>query len=307
MHLGRNLALSASLIIVALALVGCSSDDGGTPTQPARVPVVTQITDDPAFEANPLVSPDGQWIYYERRDLENPHDHDLMRVATAGGDPQALTSGEWHDTSMGLSPAGDRLIFESDRSGTKSLWLIDLAAGGDPVQITDDTAADGDPAWSPVAQRIVFASNREGSNGLWLIDPDTRDLTRITNGEQVAYHRTPDWSPDGEEIVFESDREGSSALYVLTVETGDVRRVTELFAYEGHPAWSPDGREIAFESRRTGTMEIYVVDPDGANAPFQVTNLGGYWPQWSPDSSQIVYAVYGSGEPNLWAVDVDWR
>ncbi|MFO7654728.1 MAG: DPP IV N-terminal domain-containing protein [Candidatus Krumholzibacteriia bacterium] len=306
--LAKRISIMTALMAVAmLALAGCGGDDGGTPTIPPRIPVVTQLTDDPAFEANPVFSRDGNWVYYERKDLENFQDHDIFRIPAAGGAPQELTSGEWLDTSVALSPDGTRMVFESDRSGTKSLWLMNLATLAEPTQLTDDDAEDGDPCWSPVDERVVFASRRTGVHELWLLDMATGESSPLTSdGRPMTYCRTPSWSPDGTELVFESTRDEASALYVLTIATGEIRRITDLAAYEGHPAWSPDGREIAFESRRNGTMDIFVVGVDGGT-PFQVTNLGGYWPEWSPDGTRIIYGRYGSGEPDLWLVDVDWR
>lgn len=295
------------LVLVGLAFGGCGNGDAPLPPDNGRIPVAQQLTDnDDVFEANPIYSPDGNWILFESDAAGN---RDIWRLPVGGGTPEQLTTDPAFDTSPFWSPDGGSIVFESDRGGRKSIWTLDLAApGAVPVALTGGDGDDGSPAWSPDGTYVVFESNREkvGGSDLWLAPVAGGPLLRVTDTPAGVYHRTADWSPDSAQLVFESNRDNAQpALFTMDATGGVVRRITPLNGYEGHPAWSPDGLQVAYESTATGTMEIHVVAATGGDA-MRVTNAGGFWPRWSPDGDRIVYGVFGDPEPNLWTVQVDW-
>lgn len=293
--------------VLSLAVAGCSSDEAQAPDDNARIPVAQQLTNnDDVFEANPIFSPDGNWILFESDAAGNM---DLWRMPAAGGAAEQVTTNEAFDSSPYWAPDGNSIVFESDRSGYKNIWTLDMTTpGAVPVVLTNGAWDDGSPAWSPDGTRVVYESNRVkiGGTDLWVTPSSGGDALRVTETPVGVYHRTADWSPDGTQLVFESNREEDApALYTMSALGGLARRLTPLAGYEGHPAWSPDGLEIAFEATTSGTMEIYVIAASGGDA-FVVTSNGGFWPRWSPDGSQIVYGVYGDMEPNIWTIQVDW-
>ncbi len=302
-----TIMLLLGLGLFGLALAGCSSDEATQPLDTPRVPVAQQLTsNDDVFEANPIYSPDGNWILFESDAAGN---RDIWRMPAAGGIPQQLTTSTAFDSSPFWSPDGTRIVFESDRTGRKNIWTLDVSTpGAEPVALTTGDLDDGSPAWSPDGTRVIYESNRAkvGGTDLWVSPATGGEALRITETPEGVYHRTADWSPDGTRVVFESNREdGAPALYTMSALGGVARRITQLNGYEGHPSWSADGLEIAYESTNSGTMEIWVVAATGGDT-FRVTNNGGYWPRWSPDGTAIVYAVYGDGEPNIWSVQADW-
>lgn len=295
------------LALLGLAVAGCSNDGSSPAVDAGRIPVARQLTtNDNIFEANPIYSPDGNWILFESDAAGN---RDIWRLPVAGGDPEQLTTDPGFDSSPYWSPDGRQITFESDRSGHKHIWTLDIATpGAVPVAVTSGDFDDGSPAWSPDGSRIVFESNRARSRGtdLWVSPATGGQALRLTETPAGVYNRTADWSPDGTELVFESNRDQDApALFTMSALGGLARRITPINGYEGHPAWSPDGLQIAYESSADGTMEIYVIAATGGEA-FRVTNNGGFWPRWAPDNSAIVYAVYGNPEPNLWSVQADW-
>ncbi len=293
----RNMVLLLSLVVV---LAGCAGDDPRSPL-PAPDLETRQLTDNEALEANPVYSPDGQWIVFESDRTGN---HELWRLPVAGGPAEQLTDDKAFDSAPDVTPDGRGLVFESDRSGTKNIWLLDLldTAHGS-VALTTGDHDDGSPAVSPLGDVVVFESNRakNGGSDLWLVALAGGEPLRLTTTPAGTYVRTADWSPDGERLVFEANFEGAPALYTMAAGGGAMIRITTLAGYEGHPAWSPDGLIIACESTLSGTMEIHLVPADGG-AMEQLTVGGGFWPQWSPDGYTIVYGVTDGAQPEVWTV-----
>ncbi len=293
--------------ILIMALSGCVEVEPEVAGKSGRVPMVMQLTSDSgAFEANPVYSPDGDWVLFESDVTGN---RDLWLIPASGGEPRQLTSDKGFDSAPFWSPDGTKIVFESDRTGFKHIWIIDLnSPESGPEPLTSGTWNDADPVWSPDGNWIAYESSRDKDMGtdLWMSSTADGSATRLTTSGSGIYLRTADWSPDGTRLVCESNLEDDgSALYTLQVEGGALTRITSEDDYEGHPAWSPDGTEIVYESRMTGVMEIFAIPAEGG-VPFQVTTGGGFWPRWSPGGDFIVYCVFGDDQPNIWVVEVDW-
>lgn len=65
------------------------------------------------------------------------------------------------------SPAGDQIVFQSPRSGSWDLYLVN-ADGSNLSQLTGDAAIEGLPAWSPDGEWIAFLSDKGGNWGIWI-------------------------------------------------------------------------------------------------------------------------------------------
>jgi TolB protein len=94
---------------------------------------------------NPEWSPAGDQIVFSARDGEKKADIWSVDVNTRA--LVRLTSGAGLDVEPSFSPDGRWIVFVSDRSGARDLWVMS-AEGGQPRRITNG----GDyamPAWSP--------------------------------------------------------------------------------------------------------------------------------------------------------------
>lgn len=295
------LVMLIPVLLLPMMLAGCGSE--GTPGTAPGAPTVEvlRLTRNEFFDANPVYSADGAWIYYES---DQTGDHELWRLPASGGEPERLTHNRAFDSAPDPLPDGGGVVFESDRAGSKDIWLLATDATA-PVALTAGPDEDGSPAVSPDGAQVVFESNRGKSPGsdLWLVDLSDLRLQRLTTTPDGVYVRTADWSPDGSHIVFESNVSGGSALQVIPAEGGDLFQITPYGGYEGHPAWSPDGDLIACESSRSGTMEIHLIPADGGTME-QLTDSGGYWPQWAPDGGTIVYGIPTATAPEVGTVKI---
>ena len=143
-----------------------------------------------------------------------------------------------------ISPDGKRIAFESDRSGSKEVWVANLD-GSDAVQLSDFHVQTGTPRWSPDGRKIVFDSRASGEAGLYLVDPSTALPRRIfTNGISAC---VPTWSADGKSIYFTtvaSPQFEHDPIYKVAPEGGTPELVTSTHGYNAQE--SRDRRVLYF-------------------------------------------------------------
>ncbi|MGA8104187.1 MAG: hypothetical protein WB869_18650, partial [Candidatus Acidiferrales bacterium] len=193
-----------------------------------------------------------------RRDLQHPE------VAAV----QMYSSSRPQDNSQ-YSPDGKYVAFDSDRSGTWSVWVARVD-GSDPVQISHEGPA-GHPRWSPDSQRITFEMTDPGG----LIGVYTADiLERVphqlkTNIREVG---RPFWSHDGVWIYFLGYKGTGHQLYRCRAEGGNAT----LLAGSGDAMTaveSADDKVLYFPWRYgDANMMMLALDRPGA-APQEVPGL----------------------------------
>jgi dipeptidyl aminopeptidase/acylaminoacyl peptidase len=131
------------------------------PAVPAQDQRPMQIDDLFRFQrvADPQVSPDGRMVAYAVTSVDLPNNRtttNLWLAATDGSTRKPLTSGN-KDRHPRWSPDGKHLLFESSRSGSSQLWLLDLS-GGEARQLTDISTGASNGTWSPDGKWIAFVS-----------------------------------------------------------------------------------------------------------------------------------------------------
>src|SRR5215467_8278504 len=73
-------------------------------------------------------SSDGRWIYISRNDIHGTHQWDIWRIDLQGTE-ERITTHPTYDVYGVLSPDGKFVSFNSDRAGTRNVWIIDLSKG----------------------------------------------------------------------------------------------------------------------------------------------------------------------------------
>ena len=210
----------------------------------------------------------------------------------------AVTTGNQAIEGVDVSPDGQWLAFDSNRSGNQDIYKMPVG-GGEPIQLTTDPAMDCCPAWSPDGSEIAFHSFRTGNRDAFIVSADGGTPHQLTNAtEQDRY---PNWSPDGREIVFCSDdRTVQRELYIVSRERGEVGGETpRQLTSDGADAiakWSPSGNVVAYNLRRAGGVRI--VPPRGGE-PRIVTSFG-YAPLWNRNGETI----YFRDQTGFWSVPV---
>jgi Tol biopolymer transport system component len=249
---------------------------------------VTRLTDNPATDNLPSISPDGTQVAFTSDRTGNTNIY-VMNIDGTG--VTELTSDPHDDLQPAWSPDGTKIAFHSNRDGDFDIFVMN-ADGTDQTDVTTNEVDESNAAWSPDGTQLAFTSNRDGNAEIYRANADGSGTpTRLTTNP--AEDHDPDWSPDGTKLAFYSDRPGSSCCgTVWTISASDGSGATNLTngsIFDADPAWSPDGTQIAFVRDAGGqNFEVWTADADGTNQ-VNLTPIGGRnsFPDWGPISSAI--------------------
>ncbi len=189
-----------------------------------------KITDNPKYDAEPIVSSDGNKIVFgSQRD----GDFDIYTMNADGSDLKRLTDRTGYDGGPWFSPDGSKIVWRAWHPETKEelkkwrdcmendyivpfpldIWVMN-SDGSEKKRLTDNGATNWSPSWHPDGKRIIFSSNMDdwredrqafGHNfELYLINSDGTGIERITYNN--VFDSFPMFSSDGKRISFASNR-----------------------------------------------------------------------------------------------------
>jgi TolB protein len=276
-------------------IVAFYSDRDGNPeiyTMNADGSGAVRLTNDPAFDDSPAISPDGTQIAF----LTARHDpspsfpdlkYEIYVMGIDGSHPRRLTETDAAEDHPAWSPDGNRIIFDADYDGDGFYELYTMNADGtDGTRLTSNAANDQFADWSPDGTQIAFSSDRNGNWDIFVMDADGSNQQALTDNPN--WELFPAWSPDGTQIAFTglAPRSRNTDVFVMNADGSDVRQLTDSPRFDENPVWSPDGSLIAFQTERDGNFEIYVMSPDGNNQrPLAAYPADELWPSWESSTS----------------------
>jgi len=186
--------------------------------------IVTQLTDEPGYDAEATVSPTGDKIVFTST---RSGDIELYVCDLDGSNLVQVTNELGYDGGAFFSPDGTRLVYRTSRPKTDEEVKLykDLLAdhkvqpsdmeiytcnidGTDHQKVTDLGGANWAPYFHPSGEKIIFCSNHHSEEGfpfnLFMINIDGTGLEQITF--DTAFDSFPMFSRDGKQIVFSSNR-----------------------------------------------------------------------------------------------------
>jgi len=198
---------------------------------------------------------DGQCVGRDGRILVNDFSHqtDLYLQPVDGGEAQRLTFHTRSNFDAHVSPRGDRIAYESDRTGNAEIWVLDLASGKE-LQLTEQEGFDGAPCWSPDGKTIAFQSARSGAARVWAVDAVGGAARQLIDRDDASM---PRWSPDGSKIAFLSMTDGVQSLWLADP---DGSRPSSVTANVSDFVWYRDGRHVIYTPANTGNTQIRALD-----------------------------------------------
>lgn len=244
--------------------------------------------------SDPQISPDGKAVLFTEKTVvedEKKKTYKSRILMAKGGKVYPFTSGPKNDTLPRWSPAGDRVVFMSERGKDKTQMFLISTSGGEALQLTDRKDGVGEPVWSPDGGKIAFSGIEAEPGAEAADDKSDKDAGEKSDVRVITRIR---YKLNGRGFLPER----RAQIFVLDVDSKKMTQVTTGEYDCREPAWSPDGKYVAFTSARyegnetSSIRDIYVVPAEGGEMR-KVTStdavVGG--PSWSPDGKWI--ACYG--------------
>ena len=224
--------------------------------------------------------------------------------AEALGEPERVTSDLGVDHSPSVSWNGEKVVFTSDRSGNRDIWVKDLTTG----RLAALTATPQDEArgiMSPDGTQVAFS--RRGADGIYLTSTAgglPRKLCDDCGPRALVNH----WLRDGTKLLYYSRAPGGGPgprYYTLDVRSGEHTEILRKRWRAGAvniPEISPDGRWVAFSMSAGEGSPIFITalgdDEQAESSPWiQITDGSqfDFKPFWSPNGNWVYFATGGQG------------
>jgi serine/threonine protein kinase len=211
--------------------------------------VESKVTEDPAVDVSPFVSPNGQWLVFSRgrgnhRDIwiKDIHSMTETRLLSVGSE---LMSPIIDDTAKFLA-------FEARERNVPSIFTS--LQGGPPKRLC--TGCSLPTSWFDTNRAVLY---REGSpSSIKMIDPQTSEQRSVLK-EPGASLSEPSWSPKNEFLLFTRENEtGSKQIFAVHLPKSTASAegkwvpITSPSESSDRPRWSGDGKTIFYRSTRDG-------------------------------------------------------
>jgi len=300
--MSRALPLAAALAAAAMALAGCSSDDGpegegsgGRDGGDAGSGDVVQVPGVAFTGDSAALSPDGGR-------LAVPCDGELCVWSTGDG-----TLGErWPGGGVVAWSAAGLVATDRVEGGTVSVVLLDGTTGEEvgaveayDADVVQDAAGGGlrDLEFSPDGETLAGAG-ADGVVRLWAVD-DPAEVAAVEpaidlEGDAVAVA----WSPRAQTLAV-----AASDAPVTLHDTATGEQVGELDAPpQGHVAWAQDGATLATSSFALDDAAAVTVWDSATGREEAALPAAGDHLAWL-DADTVVASVKDDPDVQLW----DWR
>jgi dipeptidyl aminopeptidase/acylaminoacyl peptidase len=259
------------------------------------------------WPANPVLSPCGQWVVFEKTvadPKEDGYNTQLMLAKADGTELRVLTSSGTSNTGAVWSPDGRYIAFVSNRAYGAQVWLLPLW-GGEARQLTRFRHGMNALAWSPDGKTLYGLVPAERGKDVevfedGLTDKEAKEQTEKQNKEWVEGPKRYD------RLYYKLDGVGFfkgfvPQLVAVDVEIGTYRQLTRGEEGIGSFSVSPDGQFIAFTANfrenpdeTWWASDIYRISTEGGQPELLSSDVIGYHVAYSPDGKHL--AVVGHGD-----------
>jgi Tol biopolymer transport system component len=203
-----------------------------------------RLTDNPKYDAEPVVSPDGKQIVFGS---QREGDFDIYLMNIDGSGVRRLTDRVGYDGGPWFSPDGKKIVWRAwypETEEEKALWK-DCMENNYIVAVPLD---------------------------IWVMDADGSNKRRLLHNGATNW--APSWHPDGKRIIFSSNMDDWHAdigkfghnfeLYLINIDGTGLERITFNTVFDSFPMFSPDGKKIVFGSNRNSQnpheTDIFIAD-----------------------------------------------
>jgi Tol biopolymer transport system component len=205
---------------------------------------MTRLTDNPEYDAEPIVSSDGKKIVFGSK---REGDFDIYIMDADGGNVKRLTDSYGYDGGPWFSPDGSKIAWRA--------WHVE----------TDEDRA----LWDDCMEKNYIVPV---PLDLWIMNSDGTGKRRLTDNGAVNW--APSFHPDGKRLIFSSNKDDwreelkrhghNFELYMIGTDGEGLTRLTFNDTFDSFPMFSPDGKMVSFGSNRTPERprqtDVFIVD-----------------------------------------------
>jgi serine/threonine protein kinase/Tol biopolymer transport system component len=290
---------------------GAASDDAAAPPRLTRT---VRLTNTPAREFGPAISPDGKWVAYYS-DARGPTDI-WVKYLDSGATLNLTATFDMRlptRTNIGglaISPDGTSLAFFATRDPaqhTFDTWVMPAPLGGPPRKLLQGMQG---AQWSPDGKRLacvlpgsslgdaLIVADADGTNG--------REILAAAGGRHIHW---PTWSRDGRSVYFihtyQPWNTEQSEIYRVTAAGGAPEPVVRSIRRAVYPVPLPGGDLLFSANPESVDLGLWWQPGRGGPAVPLTTGLGEYMePRLSSDGRRLVAMVL---EQRQSLVEIDVR
>lgn len=289
-----------------------------------------QLTPDSMVAGAPILSPDGARIAFI---IQRPGgDRDIAVMPAGGGPIRIVLSGGLSADPIAWSPDGTRLAFQSDRGGSRDIWVADVATG-ELHRLTNWTGEESGPQWSGDGSAIYFAADSDARlSDVWKLPAGGGPAVRVTrNGavqgvvthpgrpEVYALELSPagdlepvrleaggaivpvyshvagpvDILPAGDSLVIAEPAQGGGYTFRIIAATGRGTGTPLLKPGEAFTAASRDWHQVLYKVRSGATWDIGLLDrTTGTTRRLTSTPVDEDGAVITPDGKTVIFQRY---------------
>ncbi|QBY05708.1 S9 family peptidase [Thalassotalea sp. HSM 43] len=267
------------------------------------------------YAANPVVTPDGKHVVYERRSMDIMTDsmrRNLWSVALDGSTHLPILSDSKNHFNPVFSPDGAKMAYLSSKEGKVQIYLKDLASNN-TARVTDVAMSPSSMSFSPDGKYLAFAMfTPTKAKPLFSLGFKPKDAKWAENPQYI------------DQTNFQRDgmgmrRPGNMQVYVVPTIGGTPRQITTgEHDHAGSIAWSKNGQQLIISANTKDDAEFDMLNSDlfsidvNTSKVTRLTDMSGpeYSPQLSPNGNKIAFVGNeDNGKSNqlsqLYVMDVD--
>ena len=259
-----------------------------------------KLTAGTSSEDSPSLAPDGKRLVF----TEITDDYDLIQIPLDGSPHWTLLAASMNMYSPSWSPDGSQIVYSTDRSGVREIWIHNVKAGIDRPAVTQRDFPPGEiitglghPVFSPDGNRFAFVRHSANGPGNIFFAPTVGGAPIRLTGEGMM---SPSWSPDGSSLagLMQKDHPWQPAVVGVGADMSP-HLVPGGPTCETPLEWSPTGEWIACEARDG----IALFAPDGSRSR-TLPKLNSAAIAFSRDGNTLYAAGRDRGRNFVKAVDV---
>lgn len=261
------------------------------------------------------ISPGGDFVAFNKPVADGKPEQDIFVLSLADGSTWPLAPHIANDLMLDWFPAGDRLLFLSDRAGAMGVWSMAVSNGraqGQPAPVRPEIGMIERHGFTSRGDYYYGLTTPDAGVQIATIDPATGRqigaLARLAGRYQTGQTQA-EWSSTGDRIAYVQStkfplpmsgpgRETDQRLAIQTIATGEVKLLNLPMSNMQNPVWMPgdtavllqgvaqDGQGLYRVDLATGTMSPFVTAAQGSPL---LTGPFGPAPSISPDGGSVYF------------------